>query len=166
MRHRKCRNRDIPDATTEDTSIVQSTTISNVDLRDRQPWSPNALHLAILRPQIGLLPVCNFGGSIWNKHHTAGVMKQTNLVENYSCSSRRDEDQRKQNDWLMIKMKIMGAAAAAYIKSCRNRSKKVHGVNNSEAARFIRERRSRGRKEIQPLNFLFLRRDGEIIASD
>jgi hypothetical protein len=49
----------------------------------------------------------------------------------------------------------MGAAAAAYIKSCRNRSKKVHGVNNSKAARFSRERRSRGRKEIQPLNFLF-----------
>ncbi len=157
MRHRKSRNRDIPDATTEDASIVQSTTISNVDLRDRQPWSPNVLHLAILR---------NFGGIIWNKHHTAGVMKQTNLVENYYCSSRRDEDQRKQNNWLMIKMKIMGAAAAAYIKSCRNRSKKVHGVNNSKAARFSRERRSRGRKEIQPLNFLFLRRDWEIIASD
>jgi len=67
-------------------------------------------------------------------------------------------------------MKIMGAAAAAaaaaYIKSCRNRSKKVHGVNNSKAARFSRERRSRGRKEIQPLNFLFLRRDWEIIACD
>jgi hypothetical protein len=64
----------------------------------------------------------------------------------------------------MIKMEMMGAAA--YIKSCRNGSKKVHGVNNSNAAGFIRERRSRGRKEIQPLNFLFPRRDWEIIASD
>jgi hypothetical protein len=67
----------------------------------------------------------------------------------------------------MIKIEIMGeAGAAAYIKSCRNRSKKIHGDNNSKAAGFIRERRSRGRKEIQPLNFLFPRRDWEIIASD
>jgi hypothetical protein len=56
----------------------------------------------------------------------------------------------------MIKMEIiMGAAAAAYIKSCRNGSKTVHGVNSSRAAGSIRERRSRGRKEIRPLNFLF-----------
>ncbi len=161
MRDSKSRNCDIPDATTEETSIVQSTTISNIDLRDRQPWAPNALHLAILRSQIGLLPVCNFGGSIWNKHHTVGVMRQINLVEKYYyCSSRRDEDQLKQNNWLMIKMEIiMGAAAATYIKSCRNGSKKVHGVNNSRATGFLRERRSRGRKEIQSLNFLFLRMD-------
>ncbi len=67
----------------------------------------------------------------------------------------------------MIKMEIiMGAAAAAYIKSCRNGSNKDHGVNNSRTAGFIRERRSRGRKEIQPLNFLFLRRDWEIIVFD
>jgi hypothetical protein len=67
----------------------------------------------------------------------------------------------------MIKMEMMGAAgAAAYIKSCRNGSKKIHGVNNSKAAGFIRARRSRGRKEIQPLNFLFPRRHWEIIASN
>ncbi len=60
----------------------------------------------------------------------------------------------------------MGAAAATYIKSCRNGSKKVHGVNNRRATGFLRERRSRGRKEIQPLNFLFLRMDWEIIVFD
>jgi hypothetical protein len=106
--HSKSRNHNIPDVTIEETSIVQSTTISNIDLRDRQPWIPNALHLAILRPQIDLLPVSNFGGSIWNKHHTVGVMRQINLVEiYYYCSWRRDEDQLKQNNWLMIKMEII-----------------------------------------------------------